>query len=585
MTRVFVALALLGVACATPVPSNTLPKVVLGLYEPIPETVSSNFAEFAKTAFHMPEHIKLAEPNFVAYRKDGETYHKHFWYPGQNYYVDMPFKLGEKMTTTMNGKTIEYEITAEGDDNTATIHAKLREVDGDVKFTVETRFDKFGYNATYTKDALVAKISYRRTLPFYVFGAYELDITKSSPNTAEFYNNFFPLPKGLTWTKDTKFFVGRHGNKFYEKFIVDATYYEKVEFELNKPGSIQHGNHTVNYHYEVVETTKETTTLRITYKCPEKGTLVFTCVFDHEGVTSTAKSDKGEVKTRYNRVLPWLFYGKFKEVPEKTENYEEFTKGEDCPFAHKNQPATLEIFKKGDHYGARKSFGEEKAMEFEFKLNTPQEFQANGKTFKYNVTIQSRGDKVIMHSKIKVKGTDKWFIVEEQVAPEGLYVTYKREGVVAKKFLRRVLPKTVFGTFESTDNNDEFKAFTTHIGAPELFKKITIEFSDAENGVFVQKLTPEGDATQESRITFGKPDEITVHGKHLEQKWFYYEVDNTPVLRGSINQTDNANNYFDVVGIFRPDGYTATFVYDHNTKIAHRTYTRKGAAVPFEPAH
>jgi hypothetical protein len=583
MARILAALALLGLACATPVPTNTLPKVFLGLFESVPGS-ESNFAEFAKV-FRLPENVKLEERTLVGFRKDGDTYHQRFFFPSnQKFSIDLPFKLGEKQTTTINGKNVEYEFTAEGDEHTGTFHAKLREVDGDIKFTVEAVFTDEGYNATYTRENIVAKRTYRRTLPWYVLGAYEMDITKSDANIAEFYNGFFPLPKGLTWTKDTKFYVGRHGNKFYEKFMVDATYYEKVEFELNKPGSLTHGNTTVEYKYEVVESTAESTTMRVTYKCPEKGNLVFTCVFDREGVTSTAKSEKTntQVKARYTRVLPWLYYGKFQEVPEKTENFAEFLQGSDCPFD--NKPYTLEFFRKGDHYGARKTFPEGKKINFDFKLNTPQEFTSEGKTFKYNVSVQARGDKIVLQSKIKVTGNDKVFIVEETVAPEGLYVTYKRDDVVAKKFLRRIVSKTVVGTFESTDLNDEFKAFANHIEAPEFLKKLTSELVQNEDGTITTKLTPEGDAVQESRMTFGKNEELTVYGKHLEHKAFYFEVD-TPVMRCTVNQTDNANRYFETAAVFRPDGtgYTATFAYDHNTKIARRNFVRKGEAVPFVP--
>lgn len=34
----------------------------------------------------------------------------------------------------------------------------------------------------------------------------------------------------------------------------------------------------------------------------------------------------------------------------------------------------------------------------------------------------------------------------------------------AKKFYRRVLPKAVFGTFESADDNEDFKAFAAAVG-------------------------------------------------------------------------------------------------------------------------
>lgn len=38
------------------------------------------------------------------------------------------------------------------------------------------------------------------------------------------------------------------------------------------------------------------------------------------------KSDKGEVKGYYKRVVPWLYLGTFEDVPEKAENWEEFMK-------------------------------------------------------------------------------------------------------------------------------------------------------------------------------------------------------------------------------------------------------------------
>ncbi|XP_055332946.1 uncharacterized protein LOC129584683 [Paramacrobiotus metropolitanus] len=322
--RPIMFLLFLGVSCTRSVPLTNLPEIVLGLYEAIPESEDSHFDELTHI-FHLAVAVNERDRSLAGFHKQGDSFRQYFISADHLYSAYIPFKLDGKQNKTINGRVVEYEFTAEGDNHGATIRAAFREINGSRKFDVVAIFDSNGYNATYTRGESVARRSYRRILPGYVFGAFEPDLSQSSPNIIDFYNNLFSPPKGFSWSKDSKFHLERFDDKFCETAIVDpmSTLYYKTEFHLNRKQTVTHGNQTVESKHEIMNSTPNSTTVRITTKSA-KGTFVNTCVHDRAGFTCTIVTDKGEVKSRYSRVMPWFFYGKFEEVPAMTENYEKF---------------------------------------------------------------------------------------------------------------------------------------------------------------------------------------------------------------------------------------------------------------------
>lgn len=581
MARLFVLCALIGAALAVPTP-NTLPKSVLGVYENVPSE-SKNFEEFV-TVFGLPKHAKFDKNNMIGFYQDGETYHQKFQYWPSALTFDLPFILGETQTITILGKHYEYIYTMEAGatPETPVLRVKFRQTDGDVKFTVEAAFTKHGIKATYARDNIVATRTYRRTLPPYVLGAFEADVTRVNPEALEFFNTIYPLPGGLKWTPNTKFFLGRHGEYFIDKLIVDPTFFFQLKFKFDEPTTLKFGEETLTATYTIKEITKDTTTITTEMTSP-KGKITYTSVFDRQGfMNCTMKTDTNEFTTFYKRVLPWLFYGTYEEVPEMTQNWEEFMKGDEgCKIS--NATTGFRIYKEKDgEYVVSKTVGDKK-MRVPFKLDTPSEVTLpNGKIMKYNVTLLNGN-----HTYLTVRSQvgDKKFTIEEKLKYCGLAVTYRRGDVEGKKYFRRVISKTVLGTFESPEftGDEEMKTFATAHGLTNLLKKATVEFSQTADKKYHKKMTIEGEEPKEVTFTLGEPVEVSTHGKTHKARVYYHETENKPTLITAIEDS-NGKPLMRFVRIFTAEGFTATVAYGENglNKIARRTFTRKGEAVPFE---
>lgn len=579
MARLFVLCALIGAALAVPAP-NTLPKSVFGVYENIPSE-SKNFEEFV-TVFGLPKHAKFDKNNLIGFYQDGETYHQRFQYWPSALTFDLPFKLGETQTLTILGKHYEYIYTLEAGatPETSVLRVKFRQTDGDIKFTVEAAFTKHGIKATYARDNIVATRTYRRTLPPYVLGAFEADATRVNPEALEFFNTAYPLPGGLKWTGNTKIFLGRQGEHFIDKVFVDPTYSFQLKFKLDEPTTLKMGEETVTVTYTIKEVTKNTTTIVCEMTC-SKGKITYTSVFGKRGMNSTIKTDTKEYTSYYKRVLPWLFYGTYEEVPEKTQNWEEFMKGDEgCKIA--NSTTGFRIYRKSDgEYAVSKTVGDHK-MEVPFKLNSPSEVTLpNGKIMKYNVTLLNGNHTYLT---IRSQVGDKKYTMEEKLKPCGLAVTYRRGDVEGKKYFRRVISKTVLGTFESPEftGDEEFKTFATTHDLAKLLKKVTVEFSQGADKKYHKKTTYEGEEPKDVKFTLGEPVDLSAHGKNFKVKVYYHETENKPTLITAFEDT-NGKPLMRMTRIFTAEGFTATVVYGEQlNKIAKRTFTRKGDPVPFE---
>jgi len=586
MARLFVLCALIGVALANPTPSNTLPKSILGIFENIPSE-SKNFEEFV-TVFGLPKHAKFDKNNLIGFWKEGDTYYQRFVYWPTTLTFDLPFKLGETQTVPIYGKQYEYVYTLESGETpeTPVLRVKFRQVDSDLKFTVEAAFNKDGITATYTRDNIVAKRTYRRTLPPYVMGAFEADASRVNPEALEFFGTIYPLPGGLKWTKNTKFWLGREGDHFVDKIIVSPEYFMALKFKLDEPTEIKVGGETIKATYSIIEITTNKTTMRAE-TTTSKGKLVYTTVFDRQGATCTVKTDNKEFTTYYKRVLPWLFYGSYEEIPEKTENWEEFMKGDEgCKIANSTKGFRIHRKKDGE-YVVSKTLGDKK-IDVPFKIDgTPLEHTLpNGKQMKYNTTLLNGNSTYLI---VRSQVGEKKYTMEEKVKPCGLAITYRRGDVEAKKYFRRVIPKTVLGTFESPEftSDEELKTFATAHHAEDLLKKQTVEFSETPDHKYHKKMTVEGGEPQEETFTLGEALDVKCKktGKIMKVKVFYHENDDKPTLMTIITDESGKKPLMRMTKVFTAEGFESTVVYnlgEGKDKIAKRTYTRKGAAVPFE---
>lgn len=107
---------------------------------------------------------------------------------------------------------------------------------------------------------------------------------------------------------------------------------------------------------------------------------------------------------------------------------------------------------------------------------------------------------------------------------------YQFGNSVATRFYRRILPKVVFGAFESDDDNEDRRAFAAAVGewgsslrmwtliqfwtgVPELLKKVSIEFSQIKDEVYAQKISFEGEETIELIFMLGDSSQFMVKGK------------------------------------------------------------------------
>jgi len=317
-----------------------------------------------------------------------------------------------------------------------------------------------------------------------------------------------------------------------------------------------------------------------------KGKLIYTTVFDRQGVTSTVKTENKEFTTYYKRVLPWMFYGSYEEIPEKTENWEELMKGAEG-YKASNTSEKLRFHRKSNgEYVVSKTLGDKK-IEVPFNIDgTPLEHTlSNGKHMKYNTTLfNGNSTYLIVHSQIG----DEKFSMEEKVKPCGLVVTYRRGDVQGKKYYRRVIPKIVLGTFESPEftGDEDLKTFAAAHGAEDLLKKVTVEFSETPDHKFHRKMSVDGREPRETTFTLGEAVDITgKSGKTVKVKVLYYEAGNKPTLLTVVLDQSGKKPLMRFTKIFTPEGFESTVVYglaDGNDKISKRTYTRKGAAVPFE---
>jgi hypothetical protein len=575
MARLLVALALLGAAFvhANPTP-QTLPRVVLGLFASQPEK-DVNFEEFTKG-------LELNHPftkgTTLGVREEGDRYVLRFYSWATNVTVELPFKLGETQTTVIRGKNVEYVATLDGNTEQPVLRLKFRETDGDKKFTVDAAFSETGINATYTRNDVVAKRSYRRTLPPYALGAFQAVPSRLSPNYVEFLNRVYPLPTGLTWTETTAFYLAREGDSYVEKFAPNPSYYVKVKFQLNQPGHLKIGDEDVEYKVTVTSSTPRNTTVHSEYTST-RGRVTSEAVFDEEGVTLTHTTTTGVYTAYYKRIVPYSFYGTFEEVPEKTENFAEYTAG--------NQGSKLpelttrqRLYRQGDNYVIHKELRTGNPVQTTFTLNTPSTLTtADNQVYEYQTSVLGLKDDVVLRVRGQLAGTEKTLVADYVAKADGLQATYRRGDVTAKKFYRRVLQKAVFGTYESTPDNEEFKTFANAVGHPGLLKKTTIVLTETPTHQYTQTITPEGGPSQTLTFTLGERGNVETNGKTVQYQYYYYEVDNVPYLRSAYFENDTLK--FQAAAAFRPDGYTVTYAYGN--KVATRTYTRQGPAVPLEP--
>lgn len=205
------------------------------------------------------------------------------------------------------------------------------------------------------------------------------------------------------------------------------------------------------------------------------------------------------------------------------------------------------------------------------------------------MSVDGVAGKIYLRTDGEIVGTNEKFTVATFAKECGIVSKYFRGDVVATRYFRRVVSPAIIGTFESSgDDTEEFKAFVNAIGAPELLKKTTIEFSQKGDGNYTQKVTEEGDPTaHESTFGFGKPAQLDVHGRHINHTYYYFEAFGKPILAGIVRDTNQPEKAFRVTAIFTPEGYEAFYAYGgdvtHTAEhLATRKYVRKGAAVPIE---
>jgi hypothetical protein len=595
MAKLFILAALVALACANPTPQTKLPKTILALFQNIPEE-QENYKEFAKL-LGAPENLDVNKPAHIGFiEKDGQYVARFYFWPhvpsttGKSFTLELPFKLGETQTKVIRGKNIEYVYTVDGDEKTPTLHAKYRNTDDGTKFTVEAKFDEQGVHVTYTSDNLSAKRHYGRVLPPYAMGAFINIPEKSAPNAKEFYSAVFPLPAPLTWTDKVAVWLAPEGDRHYvDKVVVHPSFFFKVNFTLGEKKTVQWHGESAEYEYRLVESTPEKTVLRVEMKC-SKAHLVNEMTFTHDGFTYTTKKEGGEQTSgAFKRVMPFTLLGKFEDVPEKAENWEEFTKG--CE-TYKTVPKYTEMRYnvQNDEYHLTKT-GEGHNMDLTFKLNTPSEkARPDGKKIKFTVSVDGVSSRVYARTDAKIEETNETFTVATFGKSCGIVSKYIRGDVVATRYSRRQVHPAALGKFESDgETTEEFKTFANTIGAPQFLKKTTNEFVQGPDGNITQKLTEEGDSTvHEIHSRLGAPTVFEAHGHQVNYTTYYWEtLEGHPIMMAHAKDVNKPDMAFRVTAIFRPDGYDAYYVYGGDLryggeKLATRKFKRVGAPVPLE---
>jgi hypothetical protein len=580
MARLFslIALALVGQALCNPTPQ--LPEKYLGTYESVPEN-DQNFAEFA-SIFKLPGHVSWTKPNTFFLYHDGTKYVTRLVFSPYVPPFDLSFQLGETATTTINGRNVEYVYTVEnGDSESPVLKAKFRDsTENEKKFTVDAKFTPTGIEATYVREGVTAKRTYRRVATPNAAGFYENVPEKQSPNFLEFAQRVMPAPNGLTWDSKTGVWLGRYGKDFVIKYIITPTVNVAFPFQFNEPRTIELNGRKITYTYTVVSEDYKTRTLTIRGEFKsDQGTLTSTAVITPEGVSVTYKSADQTASRYYKRVLNPLVYGIYESVPQFTENWSEFIK----PTGMRDDSAEktkIFVFPKSENeVYYRYQYENGQGESFPFTLNktlTTTTHNGKTKTYTYNERPSYSND-VYIAGTYEVdghKGT-----VDLTFNTSGLRVVYRAGNVVATRYYRRVLPAAVLGKFESQPDTPEFVQFAQTIGKPELTKKTTIEFTKTPEGTYQQVFNVEGTPAVTVPFTLGEKAKTQ---KDTEEWWYVYNVWNVyknPVV--STNWwTTTPNTKFTVTAEYTPTGYTAYYL--ANGRLATRTYNRVGAPVPLE---
>ncbi|OQV24448.1 hypothetical protein BV898_01512 [Hypsibius exemplaris] len=432
------------------------------------------------------------------------------------------------------------------------------------------------------------------SLPVRVFGAFENVPERESPNFVTDFASKFPGPKGYSWPYPTyaaRTWISQQKDEIMIVCFADPVVKATFKFRLNEQKNATQFGTAVEYNFKLLDgPDQESTTLLQEMKTPE-GTFTILCVFEANGMKVTYKLGEKEASRYYRRILPFLFDGTYENVPEKSENWEEFISADkSLPRSHSDiktiqfyrdrntkYDVTSGLYSNASYYN-RVIYASGYSVEFPFGI-TPDNRFANrtelalpdGSLLKYSYTFTG-GAKNVLRTVTEVVGSGKKIEVEATLDFAGIYVVYRRDSMEAKRFYRRVIPASVLGVYESNPDNEQFIAFATAIRSPELLQKTTIEVAENPDHTYVQRFTTGSEPTVDFPFVLGQHSVRTMKGRTVEYTYRYLD-EAKPILSTSYQEKDGGPLKFDVIGVYGTDGYTATYLF--GDRLASRTYTRK----------
>jgi hypothetical protein len=568
MFAYIVCFALLGQALSTPTPANY--NKYYGTYASQPEN-DQKFKEFV-SIFNLPSNVDLSRPTILYFYKDGDYYVKHMIFGPAVPEFELRYKLNEKTNTTVNGKTIEYVFTQEQEGETPVFKGKFQCKETGKKFTIETTPTATGFSAVYTREGVTARRTYVKTVCPRIAGFYVNVPEKQSANFLEYANRVFPAPPGVTYDSKTALWLGRYGKEYVFKVLLDPTHYVAFPFHsFGEKRTVQMNGKTVNYEFTLVEENFLTRTVTIRDKATwDNVTATTTAVITPEGVTATYKSGEMTASRYYRRVLNPLAFGTYENVPEYSENFDEFARamGKEDDSSTKTK---ISIYREGDTNNFKvtpTTTGPSYTLPFLLK-KTYDTTGPKGLPLKYTFTERtSYSNDVYVHADNKYG--DKKFEIDMFINGTGFYATYKYGTITARRYYRRVIPAQYLGKYKSTVAPAEIAQFAQTAGIPEIAQPLTVEFTETAPYKYHATVTVEGATTPFKEYTFelGKVKPITLKGKKVKNTvmFFSYPV---PVLHSYLF---GENFKFSVSDEFTSTGVTAT--YHYGGRFATRTFTR-----------
>jgi len=375
------------------------------------------------------------------------------------------------------------------------------------------------------------------------------------------------------------FVLAKKGDQYLDRFIPEPEYYFTIPFQLNKKQETTLAGHKVTYKYNITESTPERLTILAKVTCGEE-TAVYINTFTKDGkMTTSCKTSKGEYNVTFNKVVPIHMRGKFEDIPEKAENWDEVAKGQP-----EFQPCKYIAIKREsqDHYIMEKTMANGAKFEFGFELNKPgQASLPNGKVLKYNFFMDFVEESPVLgtHNEVDNEKFDVAILPASLKTPY-VQVIYKRGDTIARRFYRRVPSPMIFGKFESNEESEELTKFLAATASPNM---VSIEYSKTTDGKLAKKGTTKDGKTVDVTFELGKPNPFTANGKNFEGTYYIMGEDKSPYMIGLYKEVSGPNN-FAVVIAYASDHATATFIYGGNVTIygenvVKRVYTRVGAPV------